>query len=133
MTGCKHKLCLLLCMTVICSCSPRIVEHIRVQRDTTYIERVQVDSLYIRDSVFIREKGDTVFQYRERIRDRYRFIHDTTFIHRTDTLTVEKERLVEKQLSRWQSFSMTFGRFAMIVFALALAAAGVKFYLKRKI
>ena len=126
--------CLVIAMAIllVTACSPRIVEHIRVQRDT-YIERVQVDSLYIRDSVFIREKGDTVFQYRERIRDRYRFIHDTTFIHRTDTLKVEKERLVEKQLSRWQSFSITFGRIAMIIFALALAAAGVKFYLKWKI
>lgn len=126
--------CLVIAMAIllVTACSPRIVEHIRVQRDTTYIERVQVDSLYIRDSVFIREKGDTVFQYRERIRDRYRFIHDTTFIHRTDTLKVEKERLVEKQLSRWQSFSIQFGRIAMIIFALALAAAGVKFYLKLK-
>lgn len=126
--------CLVIAMAIllVTACSPRIVENIRVQRDTTYIERVQVDSLYIRDSVFIREKGDTVFQYRERIRDRYRFIHDTTFIHRTDTLKVEKERLVEKQLSRWQSFSIQFGRIAMIIFALALAAAGVKFYLKLK-
>lgn len=127
--------CLVIAMAIllVTACSPRIVEHVRVQRDTTYIERLQVDSLYIRDSVFIREKGDTVYQYRERIRDRYRFIHDTTFIHRTDTLMVEKERLVEKQLSRWQSFSITFGRIAMIIFALALAAAGVKFYLKWKI
>lgn len=127
--------CLVIAMAIllVVACSPRIVEHVRVQRDTTYIERLQVDSLYIRDSVFIREKGDTVYQYRERIRDRYRFIHDTTFIHRTDTLMVEKERLVEKQLSRWQSFSITFGRIAMIIFALALAAAGVKFYLKWKI
>lgn len=127
--------CLVIAMAIllVTACSPRIVEHVRVQRDTTYIERLQVDSLYIRDSVFIREKGDTVYQYRERIRDRYRFIHDTTFIHRTDTLMVEKERMVEKQLSRWQSFSITFGRIAMIIFALALAAAGVKFYLKWKI
>lgn len=126
--------CLVIAMAIllVTACSPRIVEHVRVQRDTTYIERLQVDSLYIRDSVFIREKGDTVYQYRERIRDRYRFIHDTTFIHRTDTLMVEKERMVEKQLSRWQSFSITFGRIAMIIFALALAAAGVKFYLKWK-
>lgn len=126
----RRRLVIAMAILLVTACSPRIVEHIRVQRDTTYIERVQVDSLYIRDSVFIREKGDTVYQYRERIRDRYRFIHDTTFIHRTDTLMVEKERLVEKQLSRWQSFSITFGRIAMIIFALALAAAGVKFYLK---
>lgn len=129
----RRRLVIAMAILLVTACSPRIVEHIRVQRDTTYIERVQVDSLYIRDSVFIREKGDTVYQYRERIRDRYRFIHDTTFIHRTDTLMVEKERLVEKQLSRWQSFSITFGRIAMIIFALALAAAGVKFYLKWKI
>lgn len=129
----RTRLAIALAILLVTACSPRIVEAVRVQRDTTYIERLQVDSLYIRDSVFIREKGDTVYQYRERIRDRYRFIHDTTFIHRTDTLMVEKERLVEKHLSRWQSFSITFGRIAMIIFALALAAAGVKLYLKWKI
>lgn len=128
----RTRLAIALAILLVTACSPRIVERVRVQRDTTYIERLQVDSLYIRDSVFIREKGDTVYQYRERTRDRYRFIHDTTFIHRTDTVKVENERLVEKQLSRWQSFSITFGRIAMIIFALALAAAGVKFYLKWK-
>lgn len=128
----RTRLAIALAILLVTACSPRIVEHVRVQRDTTYIERLQVDSLYIRDSVFIREKGDTVYQYRERIRDRYRFIHDTTFIHRTDTVKVENERIVEKQLSRWQSFSITFGRIALIIFALALAAAGVKFYLKWK-
>lgn len=129
----RRRLVIAMAILLVTACSPRIVEHIRVQRDTTYIERVQVDSLYIRDSVFIREKGDTVYQYRERIRDRYRFIHDTTFIHRTDTLKLETERPVEKQLSRWQSFSITFGHIAMVIFALALAAFGVRAYFKRKL
>ena len=126
----RTRLAIALAILLVTACSPRIVEHVRVQRDTTYIERLQVDSLYIRDSVFIREKGDTVYQHRERIRDRYRFIHDTTFIHRIDTLSVTKERLVEKPLTKWQSFSIKFGHIAMIIFALAIAAAILKAYLK---
>ena len=58
-------------------CSPRIVEHVIYQRDTTYIEKVRVDSVRKRDSVFIREKGDSVFIYREHVLERWRLVHDT--------------------------------------------------------
>ena len=90
---------------VATSCSPRIVEHIVVQKDTTYINKVQVDSVYQRDSVFIREKGDTLVIYKEHIRDRYRYIHDTTLVVRVDSVAVERENVVEveKPLSRWKS------------------------------
>ena len=53
----RTRLAIALAILLVTACSPRIVEHVRVQRDTTYIERLQVDSLYIRDSVFIREKS----------------------------------------------------------------------------
>lgn len=55
-------------LVMVTSCSPRIIETIRYQRDTTYVQQVKVDSVYRRDSVFVREKGDTVFIYKERIR-----------------------------------------------------------------
>lgn len=86
-------------------CSPKIIDHYIVQRDTTYIEKVRVDSLWQKDSVFVREKGDTLYIYKEHIRDRYRYIHDTAYVTRIDSVAVEREKIVEveKPLSKWKS------------------------------
>lgn len=99
------SLLLLAAMAAASSCSPRIIETIRYQRDTTYVQQVKVDSVYRRDSVFIREKGDTVFIYKERIRDRYVFRHDTLRLVKVDSVAVErvKEVKVEKPLSAWKT------------------------------
>lgn len=81
----------------IVSCSPKIVERVVVQHDTTTVHHR--DTMYRRDSVYVREwvKGDTV--YVDRFRDRYvyrdrwrdsvtvREVHDTTALE----VKVEKE------------------------------------------
>ena len=102
------------------SCSPRIIETIRYQRDTTYVQQVKVDSVYRRDSVFVREKGDTVFIYKERIRDRYVFRHDTLRLVKVDSVAVErvKEVKVEKPLSAWKAAKI--GAFWWLVAAVLL-------------
>lgn len=95
--------CIPLCL-VLCSCSPRIVEHLVVQRDTTYISQLKRDSVYFRDSIYIREqvKGDTIYikEYRDRWRDRIREVHDTIINLRVDSVAVERvtEVKVEKPL-----------------------------------
>lgn len=77
-------------------------------RDTTYISKVQIDSVYKRDSVFVKEKGDTIYKYVERYRDRYKFLRDTIYRYKVDSVYVDKERVVkvEKQLTAWQRFKM---------------------------
>ena len=95
--------CIPLCL-VLCSCSPRIVEHLVVQRDTTYISQLKRDSVYFRDSIYIREqvKGDTIYikEYRDRWRDRIREVHDTIINLQVDSVAVERvtEVKVEKPL-----------------------------------
>lgn len=90
------------------SCSPRIIERATVQRDTVY--KVRTDSVAVlqRDSVFIRERGDTVFIYKERLRYRDRVKIDTVRLVKVDSLTVErvKEVEVEKPLSLGQRLKL---------------------------
>ena len=97
-------------------CSPKIVERIVVQHDTTTIHHR--DTTYHRDSIYIREwmKGDTV--YVDRFRDRYIFrdrwrdsvsvreVHDTTAV----------EVKVEKNLSWSQKAKI--GAFPWLLLAL---------------
>ena len=95
----------ILSLSMIASCSPRIVEHIVHQRDTTYIERLQIDSVFKRDSVYVREKEDTVYIFQERVRERYKFVHDTVSLVRIDSVAFEtvKEVEVVQPLTWWQT------------------------------
>lgn len=77
-------------------------------RDTTYISKVQVDSVFKRDSIFVKEKNDTIYVYKEKVRDRYRLLRDTIYQHSVDSVYVDKVRevKVEKQLNAWQKFRL---------------------------
>lgn len=88
-----------LCVVSLASCTPKIIEKIVVQHDTTMVHHR--DTTYRRDSIYIKEwmKGDTVYieKYKDRyvFRDRWR---DSISVHEVhDTTTVEKK--VEKELS----------------------------------
>lgn len=115
--------CTILFMAFLASpgCSPRIVEKVVHQHDTTEIHHR--DSIYRRDSVWVREyvKGDTIYleKYRDRLvyRDRWR---DSIAV-RVDSVAVEriKEVKVEKPLNAWQRF-----RIGSFWWLLALAAVG---------
>ena len=96
---------LLLVVLLAAACSPRIVESITTKHDTTYVERLRIDSLYQRDSVFVREKGDTVFIYTEKVRDRFRLLRDTVRLVQIDSVAYEtvKEVKVEQPLSAWKT------------------------------
>ena len=86
------------------SCAPRVIETIHYQHDTTYVERLKVDSIFYRDSIYIKDHGDTVWIYKEMWRDRWHFQRDTIDRVRVDSVAVEREKIVEveKPLSKWQ-------------------------------
>ena len=89
-----------------CKSNVAIVERVRV--DTTYISKVQRDSIYLHDSVAVRQevKGETIYAYVDRWHTQYKYIV------RTDTLTrarvdsipypVEIVRQVPRHRSWWE-------------------------------
>ena len=89
---------------IACSCQPRVIEHLIVQRDTTYVTNHVKDSVFVRDSIYVKEqvKGDTIYvrEYRDRWRDQIKEVHDTIVSVRVDSLTIErtKEVQIEKPL-----------------------------------
>lgn len=90
------------------SCSPRIIERVSVQRDTTYVTAYLRDSVVHRDSIWIKERvaGDTIriTEYRDRWRERVRVQHDTIIHRQIDTIAVQRtiERKVEQPLGWWK-------------------------------
>ena len=85
---------------------------VRVERDSIYLSRVERDSVFVRDSVLIREKGDTVYRDRWRVEYRERVLRDTAYIERNDTITNVVE--VEKALSWWERTRMAAGDVALL-------------------
>lgn len=86
------------------------------QTSTTHIEyrdRLMHDTTYVHDSIFIRDKGDTV--YVTRWRDKYteRIQVDTCYTQRTDTIKLVKSVYVKQPLSRWEQTELTIGRFTL--------------------
>lgn len=83
-------LTILLCIAAQ-SCSPKVIDHYLIERDTTYISHMQKDSVFFRDSIFIRERNDTVYQYVEKWRTKYvdridtvyHTVRDTTVVYQT--------------------------------------------------
>lgn len=74
------------------------VESVRV--DSVYVAKIQRDSIYQRDSVFVAVKADTVFKTSLKYVYRDRFVHDTISVILSDTITKVVE--VERKLSRWE-------------------------------
>ena len=96
----------LILLLSVCACSPKIIETVRTEY--VYRDRIQVDTTYLHDSVYLREfiKGDTVriTEYRDRYRYEYKYVHDTTAVHDTTIVEKTKEVKVEKPLTFWQKF-----------------------------
>lgn len=98
---------LLAVLVTSCGAARKQVETIYL-RDTTYISKVQVDSVFRRDSVFVKEKNDTIYIYKEKVRDRYRLLRDTVYRHKVDSVYIDRVRevKVEKELTAWQRFRL---------------------------
>ena len=105
-----RRLLTIVCAVMIlssCGALRKQIETVYV-RDTTYISKLQVDSVFKRDSIFVKEKNDTVYVYKEKVRDRYRLLRDTVYQHSIDSVYVDKVRevKVEKRLNAWQKFRL---------------------------
>lgn len=97
----------LMAILLVSGCSPRIMEHIRTEKE--YIDRwhEKTDSVYVKDSIFIREKNDTVYidRWHERWRTKTETQHDTLLREVHDTTTVPVP--VEEPLSAWKSAKLS--------------------------
>lgn len=117
-------LCIILLTLAMCSCkSGRYIQVESVKTDSIYIKQVQRDSIYKHDSIYIREKGDTVWMEKYRYIYRDKVVRDTMYVNHTDT--IREPYPVERELSRWQSMKMELGGWAFgILLAVVMLIAG---------
>ena len=114
-----------------CGCRTEYVPVESVWYDSLMIEKLMRDSVFVRDSVYVQEKGDTIYKYK----DKYVYVYK----NRVDTFYMEKirEREVpvpeERKLTWWERVMLEYAEwvFGMIV-AIALVYA-LRQWLARKI
>ena len=94
---------IILLMSAICSCrSVRYVPVETVRSDTVYLNRVKLDSVYVRDSVFVDKAGDTIREWRYRYIYKYKDKADTLYIAKTDSVQVPYPvEVVEYKTPQW--------------------------------
>jgi len=92
-----------LMMTASCS-TTRYVPVVEHHTDTLRLSRNIRDSIYVHDSIRVREKGDTVLVERWHTRYREKLAHDTIYKSRVDSIPAPYpvEKKVEKELTWWQ-------------------------------
>jgi Mg2+/citrate symporter len=106
-----------------CKSQERVVTVHSHSTDTLIQTKVERDSIYAHDSIYVRDRGDTVWIERWHTRWRERLLADTVYVAKCDTLTrtetITKYR--EKELSWWQKTRLWIGNVVLI--ALFVAAA----------
>jgi len=99
---------------LMCSCKTieyvPVVEH-EVHHDSIYFTKVQRDSVWLHDSIAVKEKGDTVLIEKWHTKYREKEVHDTTYVAKTDSVPVPYEVIKEvpAKLSKTQKGLMTLG------------------------
>ena len=123
---------IILLALAICSC--RSIQYgpvETVRTDSVYLNGVERDSVHLRDSVFVREKGDTVWLERCKYLYRDRVTHDTVSVVKVDTVRIPYP--VERELTRWQRFKMDAGGVAFGgIVVIVLVVVGWMVYRLRK-
>ena len=102
---------LLLFLTTIISCTTTKVVEVPVETiKTEYIEQVKYDSIYSKDSIYIMQKGDTIYNNKVQYLYKYKYLRDT--INITDTVpkivTIKDVQYIN-QLYTWQKILIVIG------------------------
>mgnify|MGYP000027962275 CR=1 FL=1 len=82
-----------------------------VRTDSLYLTVHERDSIHIKDFIYIREKGDTVFVERWRTQYRDRGRTDTLYVDRVREVQVPYP--VEKELTWWQKTKIELGELSI--------------------
>ena len=112
---------LALLVSLLTGCTTtKYVEVERVRTDTVYQSKIQKDSIYFHDSIYVKEyqKGDTIFVVKDRWHEKWKEVLkvDTVYKSRIDSIPVPYpvEKLVPRELNWFQKGLMWLGGIAIV-------------------
>lgn len=109
---------------IFTSCKTKYVTVEKVRTDTTYITKLQRDSIHVHDSIFVNQwlSGDTIYQVRDRwhTERRDRLLHDTIYKSIVDSVPVPYpvEKEVIKRVTPWYNWLLIGGLLLAVVYLL---------------
>ena len=101
----------LLFLTTIISCTTTKIVEVPIETiKTEYIKQIKYDSIYSRDSIYIMQKGDTIYNNKVQYLYKYKYLRDTVNV--TDTIpkivTIKDVQYIN-QLYTWQKILIVIG------------------------
>ena len=114
---------LLLCALFVSCKSVEYVPVIEHHTDTLIQTKIVKDSVYLKDSISITQKSDTIRIEKWHTKYIEKQVHDTTFVSKTDSIPVpypvEVIKEVPAELSMWELLKMKAGGIAILLCILA--------------
>ena len=102
----------------LASCRTEYVPIEVVRTDSLMISELTRDSVFMRDSVFVRERGDTVYLYKDKYVYVLREVADTVYMERVREVDVPV--MVERKLTAWEKLKDEYGGWAMVLMLIIL-------------
>lgn len=121
--------CVLFLLLLLCGCRTEYVPIESVRYDSVMIEKLMRDSVFVRDSVYLKEKGDTVYKYKDKYVYLFKNRIDTFFVYRDKEIEVPVP--VERKLTWWESQKMDFGGWVILMAAVYVVFRLVRWIVKR--
>ena len=102
---------LLLFLTTIVSCTTTKIIEVPIETiKTEYIEQVKYDSIYSKDSIYIMQKGDTIYNNKVQYLYKYKYLRDTiNIIDTIPKIVTVKDTQYVNQLCTWQKLLIVIG------------------------
>lgn len=97
----------------MCFTGCRTTQYVPVETiNTEYKTRdsIRIDSVYRRDSIYVIDRGDTVYTYKDRYLYKYLYLNRIDTVIKTDSIQIPYP--VEKALTRWQKAKIELGGWA---------------------
>ena len=115
-----------LLLTILASClmvGCRTVKYMPVEHthtDTLLITKQQRDSIWLHDSIHVKEKGDTILIEKWHTKYIEKMVHDTIYRSRVDSISVPVKvtEYVERELTWWEETKMKMGVCMMLMMGL---------------
>lgn len=122
---------MLLFLLLLCGCRTEYVPIESVRYDSVMIEKLMRDSVFVRDSVYLKEKGDTIYKYKDRFVYVYKNRVDTFFAEKIREIEVPVP--VERKLTWWERVKLNYAEWVIAVLVAIALVYALRQWLARKI
>ena len=121
----------LLLFLFLCGCRTEFVPVESVRYDSVMIKKLMRDSVFVRDSVYLQEKGDTIYKYKDRFVYVYKNRVDTFFAEKIREIEVPVP--VERKLTWWERVKLNYAEWVIAVLVAIVLVYALRQWLARKI